>query len=397
MERQILHVDVNNAFLSWTAIDMLENGYKEDIRNIISVIGGDETCRRGVVLAKSTLAKKYNILTGESIFMARKKCNKLQVFRGADKRYLEFSDNLYKMLLEYSDKVERYSIDECFLEMTGCLMGRTLNEIAIEIIKRVKEELKFTVNIGISNNKLLAKMASDFEKPDKIHTLFKEEIKDKFWTLPINELFMLGKKTTPKLLKMNIKTIGDLAKSNKNKIENIFGKHGKILWEYANGIDDSEVIYEQTLPKGIGHSITMSKDTSNIEELNKILLGLTEQVCYRLRKYNLKATIVNVQIRTKNFENYTRQKSLLRATTVTKEIYEQGKILLKELYAGRELRLIGIRVDGLVSTDQDVQISIFDEGKEGSQHKKYEKVDKVLDSIKDKHGDSLVMLGGRLK
>ena len=234
MERQILHVDVNNAFLSWTAVNMLNKGYKEDIREIPSIIGGDESKRSGIVLAKSMKAKECGIKTAETIYQAKIKCPNIQIFQSDFKVYREYSDKLYKLLLQYTDRIERFSIDECFLDMTEYLMRDTLLNKAKEIKRRVKEELGFTVNVGVANNKLLAKMASDFAKPNKIHTLYKKEIINKMWPLPISDLFMLGKKTVPKLYNMQIKTIGDLAKSDKNLLSRKFGKHGIQMWEYAN-------------------------------------------------------------------------------------------------------------------------------------------------------------------
>ena len=195
--RKILHIDVNNAFLSWTALELLKSGETIDIREIESVIGGDESRRAGIVLAKSTKAKKKGVVTGETLYQARKKCPNLKVYPGNFEAYQKYSNQLYELLLEYTDKIERYSIDECFLDMTEYLMGRTLENIAVEINKRVREELGFTVNIGLSQNKLLAKMASDFEKPNKIHTLYKEEIPHKMWKLFVQEFCMLGKKTVP--------------------------------------------------------------------------------------------------------------------------------------------------------------------------------------------------------
>ncbi|MCI9366093.1 MAG: DNA polymerase IV [Clostridia bacterium] len=228
MERQILHIDVNNAFLSWTAIEMLKNGSNIDIREIPAVIGGDEAKRSGIVLAKSMLAKKCGVRTAETIYSAKKKCPNLKIFPSCGYRiYKDYSNKLYNMLLEYTDQIERFSIDECFLDMTGYLMNSTLLEKAYEISKRVREELGFTVNIGVSHNKLLAKMASDFEKPDKVHTLFENEIEKKMWELPVSELFMLGKKTVPKLNNMHIYKIGDLAQYDENEIIKKFGKHRK--------------------------------------------------------------------------------------------------------------------------------------------------------------------------
>ena len=239
MERQILHVDVNNAFLSWTAVDMLKKGSKIDIREIPAIIGGDETKRSGIVLAKSTKAKECGVKTAETIYMAKMKCPNIKIFPSNYKIYKEYSDKLYNLLLKYTDKIEKFSIDECFLDMTNYLMNDTLLNKAKEINKRVKNELGFTVNVGVANNKLLAKMASDFTKPNRVHTLFKEEIPYKMWNLPISELFMLGKKTVPKLYNMQIKTIGDLAKADLKILNKKFGKHGILMWEYAKGIDSS--------------------------------------------------------------------------------------------------------------------------------------------------------------
>ena len=205
VERQILHIDVNNAFLSWTAMDRLQQGEKVDIREIEAVIGGDESKRSGIVLAKSMKAKKKGVVTGETLYQARLKCPNLQVFKGDYRSYKKHSNDLYKLLLEYTDKIERFSIDECFLDMTSFLGNDTLLNKAYEISRRVKGELGFTVNIGVAHNKLLAKMASDFTKPDRVHTLFESEIPSKMWPLPVSELFMLGKKTIPKLYNMHMK------------------------------------------------------------------------------------------------------------------------------------------------------------------------------------------------
>ena len=308
MERKILHVDVNNAFLSWTAVDMLKKGAEIDIRTIPAIIGGDESKRSGIVLAKSPIAKKFGIVTGEPIYFAKKKCNNLQIYPCDFNLFYKSSNDLFKILQDYTDKIERFSIDECFLDLTGYLMGRKLEDIAKEINSRVYKELGFTVNIGLSSNKLLAKMASDFEKPNKIHTLYEYEIEDKMWHLPVGELFMLGRKTVPKLYNLGIKTIGDLAKTDKEFLMKRFGKHGKMMWEYANGIDDSPVNSEPEDPKSIGNSVTLPVDYKTKEEILKVLIALAEQVTYRLRKYDMLANTVRVQLRTKDFVDYSHQK-----------------------------------------------------------------------------------------
>ena len=392
MECQILHIDVNNAFLSWTALDMLKKGETLDIRTIPSVVGGDEERRSGIVLAKSTKAKEFGIKTGETLYSARQKCPALKVYPSNYKIYSYYSDSLYNLLLEYTDKIERYSVDECFLDMTEYLMKDTLLNKANEISRRVKEELGFTVNIGVANNKLLAKMASDFQKPDKVHTLFKHEIKTKMWNLPVSELFMLGRKTVPKLYNINIKTIGELAKVDKNLLIKKFGKHGKIMWEYANGIDESEVSYKFEKPKGIGNSVTLPMDIGEIEKLEEVLLALTEQVTYRLRQYDLLANVVNVQLRTNNFLDFSHQKKLEAATSNTKDIYLKAKELLNEMYKHNTLIiLVGLRVDNLVSKDE-MQLSFF--SKEASE--KQENIDKVVDNLKNKYGYNTITRAGKM-
>lgn len=392
MEKQILHIDVNNAFLSWTAVDMLKQGSEIDIREIPAIIGGDESKRSGIVLAKSMKAKECGIRTAETIYQARLKCPNLKIFKSNFKIYRQYSDALYNLLLQYTDKIERFSIDECFLDMTNYLMKDTLLNKAKEISKRVKEELGFTVNIGVSNNKLLAKMASDFTKPDKIHTLYPKEIAQKMWPLPISELFMLGKKTVPKLYNLQIKTIGDLAKADRKMLEKKFGKHGIMMWEYANGIDNSEVKYEKENPKGIGNSITLPQDISNIKKLEEILLALTEQVTYRLRRYQLLANTVNVQLRTNDFQDTSHQGKLLVATSTTKEIYQKAKELLEQMYKKEMvIRLIGVRVDNLIEKEEQ-QLSLFQD----KENEKQEKLDKTIDELKEKYGYNSITRAGKM-
>ena len=392
MEKQILHVDVNNAFLSWTAVEMLKQGSKIDIREIPSVIGGDETKRAGIVLAKSPKAKIFGIITGETLYQARMKCPQLQVYPGNYNMYKKYSNSLYKLLLQYTDKIERFSIDECFLDMTNYLCGDMLINKAYEIKKRVKEELGFTVNVGVAHNKLLAKMASDFTKPDRVHTLYENEIPTKMWRLPISDLLMLGRKTIPKLYNMGIKTIGQLAHTDKQLLIKKFGKHGKMMWEYANGIDESEVQYKFEKPKGIGNSTTLPVDLSEISKLEEILLALTEQVTYRLRKYDMVANVVNVQLRSKDFEDKTHQRKLMTPTSSTKEIYALAKELLEEMYRqGTPIRLIGMRVDGL-EEKQSAQISLFDT----KENEKQDKLDKVVDNLKQKYGYNSITRAGKL-
>lgn len=390
MERQILHVDVNNAFLSWSAIERLKNGEKIDIRTIPSAICGDENKRSGIILAKSSLAKSMGVITGETVYQAMKKCPSLKLYSSNYKVYRQYSDSLYNLLLEYTDKIERFSVDECFLDMTNFLMGDTLLAKAHEINRRVKNELGFTVNIGVSNNKLLAKMASDFSKPDKIHTLYPNEIKSKMWSLEVSELFMIGKKTVPKLNNMGIYKIGDLACFDKNILIRRLGKFGQMAWEYANGIDDSEIIYTLEKAKSIGNSITLPVDVANSEKLECILLALVEQVTYRLRKEKMLASVASVQLRTKDFKDFSHQTKLDFLTNNTSEIYLKAKNIFNEMYVeGMPIRLIGFRVEKLKESEE--QISFFD-----TQKKEKDKLDETIDSIKNKYGYSCVKRAGEI-
>ena len=269
-------------------------------------------------------------------------------------------------------------------------MGKNIIDIAKEISTRVYKELGFTVNIGIAHNKLLAKMASDFEKPNKIHTLFENEIETKMWPLPCSELFMLGRKTVPKLLNMQIKTIGDIAKTNKEILIKNFGKHGQLMWEYANGIDTSEVNNKYEQPKSIGNSITVPRDLERIEDIEPIILALCEKVSFRLRRQKMVANVVNVQLRTNKFIDYSHQKKLKFATSNTKEILETSKEILIEMYKGEAIRLVGVRVDNLEEEDQ-VQLSLFSEN-----NSKQNAIDKTLDNIVNKYGRGAITRAGKL-
>ena len=395
MERLILHVDANNAYLSWTAVDMLKKGYKIDIRTIPSIIGGDEEMRHGIVLAKSPVAKKFGVVTGETIYQAKKKCPVLSSYPVNFAVYKEYSRGMVKILRENTDRVEQYSIDECFLDMTGCLLkGETIEERAKKISEKIKNTLGFTVNIGIAHNKLLAKMASDFEKPDKIHTLYENEIESKMWPLPISELFMVGRRSVPKLQSLGLKTIGDVAHYDEKILIKRFGKFGKMIWEYANGIDNSEVITDYGKQKGIGHSTTLKEDIQSLDKLEKVLLSLCEQVCYRLRKEKMYANVVNVQIKTNDFIERSHQRKLPNGTTSTKEIFDVAKDLLKELHGkstNKSVRLIGIRVDNLTETKQS-QISLFDQV-ENKDTEKQNEIDNAVDKLKDRFGYGAIRRG----
>ena len=394
MNKYIMHIDVNNAFLSWTAVEFIKNGVKEDIRLIPAVIGGDEASRHGVVLAKSNIAKQFGIKTGETIYQAKKKCPQIRIFPTKHDLYKQYSNKLYNLLLTYTNKIEKFSIDECFLDCSDFIKSRQdFLKFANEISQRIKKELLFTVNIGLSDNKILAKMASDFEKPDKIHTLYQEEIQEKIWHFPIEELFMVGKKSAEKLRSIGITKICELATANPKMITKRFGKFGTMIWENANGINNDEVVYEEEVPKSIGNSVTLPEDYTDINELNKILLSLAEKLGYRIRKYGLKASTVGIQIKTNEFLKYSHQKTLNKSTSNTQEIYNTAKELLEDLYKNQPIRLVGVKLDNLTDNEFN-QISIFEQP---AKKEKNSKLDNVIDNIKDKYGYDSITLGTIMK
>ena len=387
MKKIIFHIDVNNAFLSWTAVEMLKQGYRLDIRNIPSVVGGDEKERKGVVLAKSFPAKVAGIVTGEPLYQARRKVDKLLVVPGARDKYEEYSNAFYKLLCKYSPVIERYSIDECFMDMTGMeLIYDNLVDLAYKIKDEIYNTLGFTVNVGVGNSKLCAKMASDFEKPNKVHTLFVHEIKEKMWPLKVDDLFMVGKSSSNKLHQMGIDTIGDLAKADVNMLIRHFKSQGKMMHDYANGIDDS--IVERPIPKnqGIGHSTTLKEDANDIPTLKKVVRKLSEMVGIRLRKENKYATVVSVQLKNNTFSTYGHQKKLINPISSDEDIYDVACELLKSMYKGDLIRLVGVRVSDFTDKTYE-QISLFEEA--GKQEKR-EKVQKTLDEINKKYGKNVI-------
>ncbi len=389
MERIIFHIDVNNAFLSWTAIYLLEHGYKVDIRKIPSIIGGDEKERRGVVLAKSPIAKKMGIVTGEPIFQARKKCPNLQVFP-ANREWYQIESRKFKdYLKQYSPNIEEFSIDECFVDMTGT---NYLYKDYVALAHKIKDEIKntygFTVNVGIGNNKLCAKMASDFEKPDKVHTLLKDEIASKLWPLDVKELFMVGKKTSEELHRMNINTIEQLAHTDYKKLEKIFKKQAEYLKNASWGIDNSEVNEENYhKDNSISTTRTLKYDTDNTDKLKECLLEQTERVSRELREKKKYASTVAVIFKDKNFNSYSAQEKLDNPTDNTKEIYKKVINIFDKNFKKEALRLIGVRLSDLNEIKNE-QISIFDADIE---EKKDIEIEHTIDSINKKFGSEVII------
>lgn len=393
----IFHIDVNSAYLSWTAVEELKNGGERDLRMIPAIIGGNQESRHGVVLAKSLPAKKYGIRTGEPVANAFRKCPNLVMEPPNHKMYSEYSHRLMEFLRTYTPDIEQVSVDECYMDFTG-IAHRFYSPVegALEIKNRIYEKFGFTVNIGISVNKLLAKMASDFEKPNKVHTLFPEEIQLKMWPLPVSELYMAGRSSVEQLKKLEIHTIGDLAQMNPEILELHLKSHGRMLWESANGRGDDSVVSVRADAKGIGNSVTLPKDVVTREEAKEVLLHLAESVGARLREAGQKAGMLSVEIRYHTFENSSHQRQLFRATSNDSEIYHIAVELFDELWDKRPVRLLGIRSSKLQKEDEPEQLSIFDiqrEQKDAARTEKQKRLDKALDEIRKKYGEDAVKRG----
>ena len=392
--RIIFHIDVNSAYLSWTAVEQLKNGAGVDIRTIPAIIGGDQKSRHGIVLAKSISAKKYGIRTGEPVANAFRKCPNLKTYLPDHEMYHKHSRELMAFLRSYTPDIEQVSVDECYMDFTEIADWFTspvegANEIKDEVYKR----FGFTVNVGISSRKVLAKMASDFEKPNKVHTLFPEEVPAKMWPLPIRELFMAGRSSVETMKKLEIYTIGDLANTDPAILELHLKSHGRKLWEFANGLDDSEVESVRAEAKGVGNSTTLAQDVSNADDAKKVLLALAEQVSSRLRKSNQLAQSVTWEIKYSTFQRTSHQKVLLFPTNSTQPIYELSCRLFDELWNHTPIRLLGIRTGKLLDEDAPVQMTLFDSGYLEAKSEKQQKLDAALDQIKSRYGENAVIRG----
>ena len=394
-ERLIFHIDVNSAFLSWESVARLrEDPAALDLRTIPSAVGGDASKRHGIVLAKSTPAKAFGVATGEPLAQALRKCPSLVVVPSHYELYVSFSRKLIHLLEDYTPDIEKFSIDEAFLDMTETihLFGSPV-ETADAIRRRVREELGFTVNVGIAPNKLLAKMASDFEKPDRTHTLFREEIPSKMWPLPIRDLFLVGGAAQRKMEAMGLRTIGDLARCDLELLRSQLGdKYSRQIHRYANGIDDEPVEERAAVNKGYGNRLTLARDVSDTETACQVLLSLAETVGARLRADHVLCNQVCVELRDWRFRSSSHQGALQFPTDSTSVIYEEACRLLREFWDGTPVRLIGIRT-GKISDHAFVQMSLF----ETEQDRKRLKMEQAVDQIRSRFGTDSIKRASFLK
>ena len=392
-ERLIFHVDVNSAFLSWEAARRVKEGLP-DLREIPSCIGGDPKSRLGIVVAKSIPAKKYGVTTGEPVALALRKCPDLVCVPGDFALFDRCSRAFKKICASYAPVMESFSIGEVFLDMSGThLIYPDPVAVAHEIKDKIRDELGFTVNVGIGTNKLLAKMASDFEKPDKVHTLFPSELPEKMWPLPVRDLLFLGKASEQKLLRAGIKSIGDMSKSDEAEIRQLLGdKNGRQLYRYANGIDDSPVRSEREEAKGYSAETTVEEDIVTYEQALSLLLAQCDVVAARMRRDGKKCSCVAVTYRTLDFKTRSHQKNFEDPTDVTEEIFAQVKKLLYECWKCEPLRLIGVALTDLTS-DEFRQMSLFENTED---REKQKKVDETIDDIRRRFGNGMIVRGSTI-
>ena len=385
MKRIIFHIDQNCYFAS---VEMIS---RPELRNVPMAVAGDAKVRHGIILAKNEPAKKYGIKTAEAIWQAQAKCPDLVLVDAHHEKYEFYSKKLREMYSEYTDKVEPFGLDECWLDLTGIVLDYDeAEEVALEIRNRVKEEFKLTCSVGISFNKVFAKLGSDYKKPDATTVFTDRNWQEKIWPLPVSDLLFVGKHTADKLAKINVKTIGDLAKTDVEFINRYLGKNGVGLWEYANGLDDSPVAESgyKRIPKSVGNSTTTAEDMTSDRQIERTLHMLSESVASRLRRHGLKGTVVQITVRDRDLGIYEKQGILYRATDDAKDIYQAARDLFKNSYDwNKGVRSIGVRCTKLVRSDSGEQLSLFAEAQKSERD---ERLNKAIDDINRRYGTGVI-------
>ena len=385
MKRIIFHIDQNCYFAS---VEMIS---RPELRSVPMAVAGDAKVRHGIILAKNEPAKKYGIKTAEAIWQAKAKCPELVLVDAHHKKYEFYSKKLREMYSEYTDKVEPFGLDECWLDMTGIVSDYDEAEnIALEIRNRVKEEFKLTCSVGISFNKVFAKLGSDYKKPDATTVFRDDNWQEIIWPMPVSDLLFVGRHTSEKLSKINIKTIGDLARADGEYISRYLGKAGVQLWEYANGLDDAPVAESgfKRIPKSVGNSTTTAEDMTSDRQIERTLHMLSESVAERLRKHALKGTVVQITVRDRDLCIYEKQKIIYKPTDDAREIYAAAKELFKGSYDwNKGVRSIGVRCTKLVESDSGEQLSLFTEVKA---RERDDRLNKAIDDINSRYGSGVI-------
>lgn len=389
MDRVILHCDMNNFYAS---VELLS---RPELADVPVAVCGDPEGRHGIILAKNQLAKACGVVTAETVWQAKKKCPDLHFVKPHHDKYKEYSEKINRIYLQYTDMVEPFSIDESWLDVTASrrLFG-TGREIADTIRQRVKSELGLTLSVGVSYNKIFAKMGSEYKKPDATTEITRNNFVDLLWGKPVGEMFFVGWATAEKLTKLNIRTIGDLAKANPKALEALLGKQGPLLHSYANGLDDSPVcLYNQREKiKSVGNGITFRRNLTGMDDILTALTGLSDTVASRLRKYQMKCYGVKVDIKDPNFKTISRQKQLSAPTNLAGELKKAALEIIQSAWRLSDpIRLLTLTAINLTDETADEQISLFDAA--GGDREKGESIERAMDEIRRKFGDSSITFG----
>ena len=385
MKRTIFHIDQNCFFAS---VEMVAH---PEYRNVPMAVTGDASKRHGIILAKNELAKKAGVKTAEAIWQAEQKCPDLVKVSSHYDKYAFYSGKLRALYEEYSDKVEPFGMDECWVDLTDVIGDRNPRELADEIRRRVREEFKLTCSVGVSFNKIFAKLGSDYRKPDATTVITEENFRDVVWPLPAADLLFVGGATASKLREVNIRTIGDIARSRREFMSDYLGKAGDILWLYSNGLDESPVArsdYEREL-KSVGNSMTTPADILNRRQAAGTFRILSASVAARLRKHKLLGTCIQISVRDKDLMTYEHQRMLFEPTNSERVIYENAMELFDESYDWHSaVRSVGVRCTKLIPEGSGIQMSIFSELEKGREEDG--KLSKVIDDINRRFGTGTV-------
>lgn len=385
-DRVILHCDMNGFFAS---VELLDH---PELRDKPMAVSGDPDNRHGIILAKNQLAKECGVVTAETIWKAREKCPDLQLVRPHMDKYKLYCGKINKIYQRFTDMVEPFSIDESWLDVTASQNlfgdGKT---IADTIRRTVKEELNMTLSAGVSFNKVFAKMGSEYKKPDATTVISRQNFREILWSLPARELFGVGRATAEKLSKLGIKTIGEIASSDKKYLTSVFGKQGRIMWEYANGIDDSPVsLYTEREPmKSVGNGVTFRRDLTTEADISTAVKALSDTVAGRLRKYGYKAYGIKVDIKDPYFKTISRQKQLFAPTWLAGEIAKASmEIIHSSWKSNAPIRMLTITGINLTDDIQQEQLSLFGENIESKDRS--EKVELTMDEVRKKYGTNAI-------
>lgn len=388
MDRTILHSDLNSFYAN---VECFSN---PKIRDHPVVVGGLSEVRQGIVLAKNQHAKKYGIVTGEAVWQAQKKCPNLISVEPDFDKYLKFSRLARQIYERYTDQVESFGIDECWLDVSGStrLFGSG-EQVANEIRQTIKRELGITVSIGVSFNKIFAKLGSDMKKPDAVTMITKDNYKDIVWGLPASDLLYVGSATKKKLNYFGIKTIGELANADLSFLNRVLGEWGHVLHHFANGRDETPVKLNgsEKFVKSIGNSITLHRDVETVEDVKRVFYMLSESVAARLRDQSLKATTVQIVVRDNELVSCERQAKLTIASSLASEIAEKAmEIFIKKYYFNNPIRSLGVRACKLIPQDDPLQLDIFTDHQK---HVRQEVLEQSIDDLRRRFGYNAVQRG----